>query len=141
MMMLSVGYPDANAEAKMLEVHLQQTPAITTIGPVITKEDVRTWQAAVPHVYVSPEMRQYLVALLTAVRFDERNLRSVSPRATLLLARASQARAMFAGRNYVTVDDVKAIAPDVLGHRIMTSDSGASRDLVASCIERVVAPA
>ncbi len=141
MMMLSVGYPGVEAEAKMLEVHLQERPAIANIAPVVTKQDVLAWQAAVPHVYVSPEMRQYLVSLLTVIRYDPRNLRSVSPRSTLLLARASQARALFAGRTYVTVEDVKALAPDVLGHRVMTSDSGAGRDLVASCIERVAAPA
>lgn len=141
MMMLSVGYPPEEAEAKMLEVHLGQTPAIAGIAPVITKADVRHWQEAVPKVYVSPEMRRYFVAVLKSIRTDDRNLRSVSPRSTLLLARACQARAMFSGRGFVSVEDVKALAPDVLGHRVMTSDSGVGRELVAHCLERVPAPA
>jgi len=95
----------------------------------------------VPKVYVSPEMRRYFVSVMKSVRSDDRNLRSVSPRSTLLLARACQARAMFAGRAFVTVEDVKLLAPDVLGHRVMTSDSGVGRELVASCLERVPAPA
>lgn len=141
MMMLSVGYPPEDAEAKMLEVHLGQVPAMSTLEHVITKADVLAWQQAVPRIYVSPEMRRYLVSVLRAIRTDDRNLRSVSPRSTLLLARACQARALFSGRNFISVEDVKALAPDVLGHRVMTSDSGVGRELVAHCIERVPAPA
>jgi MoxR-like ATPase len=141
MMMLSVGYPPEDAEAKMLEVHLGQVPAMSTLEHVITKADVLSWQQAVPRIYVSPEMRRYLVSVLRAVRTDDRNLRSVSPRSTLLLARACQARALFSGRNFVSVEDVKALAPDVLGHRVMTSDSGVGRELVSHCVERVPAPA
>jgi MoxR-like ATPase len=141
MMMLSVGYPPEDAEAKMLEVHLGQTPAMSTLEHVITKADVLAWQQAVPRIYVSPEMRRYLVSVLRSIRTDDRNLRSVSPRSTLLLARACQARALFSGRNFISVEDVKALAPDVLGHRVMTSDSGVGRELVAHCIERVAAPA
>ena len=117
------------------------SPAISNIGHVITKADVVHWQKSVPKIYVSPEMRRYFVAVLKSIRTDDRNLRSVSPRSTLLLARACQARAMFSGRSFVSVEDVKALAPDVLGHRVMTSDSGVGRELVAHCIERVPAPA
>jgi MoxR-like ATPase len=141
MMMLSVGYPPEDAEAKMLEVHLGQVPAMSTLEHVITKADVLSWQQAVPRIYVSPEMRRYLVSVLRAIRTDDRNLRSVSPRSTLLLARACQARALFSGRNFISVEDVKALAPDVLGHRVMTSDSGVGRELVSHCVERVPAPA
>lgn len=141
MMMLSVGYPPEDAEAKMLEVHLGQTPAMAGIEHVITKADVLHWQTSVPKIYVSPEMRRYLVAVLRSIRTDDRNLRSVSPRSTLLLARACQARAMFSGRPYISVEDVKMLAPDVLGHRVMTSDSGVGRELVSYCVEKVPAPA
>jgi MoxR-like ATPase len=141
MMMLSVGYPPEEAEAKMLEVHLAVTPVVQNLEHVITKEDVVAWQTAVPRIYVSPEMRQYIVSVLRAIRSDDRNLRSVSPRSTLLLARACQARAMFSGRSFISVEDVKMLAPDVLGHRVMTSDSGVGRELVSACLERVPAPA
>ena len=141
MMMLSVGYPPEDAEAKMLEVHLGQTSPMSTLEHVITKAELLAWQQAVPRIYVSPEMRRYLVSVLRSIRSDDRNLRSVSPRSTLLLARACQARALFSGRNFISVEDVKALAPDVLGHRVMTSDSGVGRELVAHCIERVPAPA
>lgn len=141
MMMLSMGYPPEEAETKMLEVHLTASPVVDRIEHVVTKEDVLGWQAAVPNIYVSPEMRAYLVAVLRSIRTDDRNLRSVSPRSTLLLARACQARAMFSGRGFITVEDVKVLAPDVLGHRVLTSDSAVGRELVAHCLERVPAPA
>ncbi|MCA9590223.1 MAG: MoxR family ATPase [Myxococcales bacterium] len=141
MMMLSMGYPPEEAETKMLEIHLTTAPVVDRLEAVVTKEDVLAWQAAVPQIYVSPEMRTYLVAVLRAIRSDDRNLRSVSPRSTLLLARAAQARAMFSGRGFITVEDVKTLAPDVLGHRVLTSDSAVGRELVAHCLERVPAPA
>jgi MoxR-like ATPase len=141
MMMLSVGYPPEDAEAKMLEVHLSPNPALSDLAPVVSKEDVIAWQNRSRAIYVSPEMRGYIVSIMRAVRNDERNLRSVSPRSTLLLARAAQARAMFSGREFVNVDDVKTLAPDVLGHRVLTSDSGVGRELVLRSMEKVPAPA
>lgn len=141
MMMLSVGYPSEEAEAKMLEVHLEGQPVLERTSPVVTKADVVAWQEAVPRIYVSPEMRRYLVAVLKAVRTDDRNLRSVSPRSTILLARACQARALFSGRGFVSVEDVKTLGPDVLGHRVLTHDAGVGRELVARALERVPAPA
>lgn len=141
MMMLSVGYPSEVAEGRMLEVHLASKPVLAELTPVVSKDDVLGWQAAVPRVYVSNELRAYIVGVVRAVRSDERNLRSVSPRSTILLARACQARALFEGRDHVSVDDVKTVAPDVLGHRVMTSDSGVGKELVNAGLARVPAPA
>ncbi len=141
MMMLSVGYPPEEAETKMLEVHLGALSPLAEVTPVVTRADVLEWQTTVPKIYVSPEIRRYLVTLMRALRSDHRNLRSVSPRSTLLLARACQARALFEGRAFVTVEDVKVLAPDVLGHRVLTADSQVGRDFVAQCTERVPAPA
>ena len=141
MMMLSIGYPPEEAEAKMLEVHLGSAPAIAEVVPVVSRTDVLGWQEAAHHIYVSPELRRYMVAILRTLRGDHRNLRSVSPRSTLLLARACQARALFEGRGFVAVEDVKVLSPDVLGHRVLTADSQVGRELVAQCVERVPAPA
>lgn len=141
MMMLSVGYPPEEAETKMLEVHLGASSPLAEVTPLVTRADVLEWQKTVPKIYVSPEIRRYLVTLMRALRSDHRNLRSVSPRSTLLLARACQARALFEGRAFVTVEDVKVLAPDVLGHRVLTADSQVGRDFVAQCTERVPAPA
>lgn len=141
MMMLSIGYPPAAAEAQMLEVHLAPNPVLGDIAPVVTMDDVLGWQNTSKRIYVSPEIRHYIVTFMGAIRQDARNLRSISPRSSLLLARACQARAMFSGRHFVHLDDVKVLAPDVLGHRIMTGDSSVGRELVLQWLARVPAPA
>jgi MoxR-like ATPase len=141
MMMLSVGYPPPLAEAQMLEVHLAPNPILADVAPVVSMDDVRDWQATAKRVYVAPEVRTYIVSLMGAIRQDSRNLRSLSPRSALMLARACQARALFSGRSFVHIDDVKVLAPDVLGHRIMTGDSSVGRELVQQWLARVPAPA
>jgi MoxR-like ATPase len=94
MMMLSVGYPPEDAEAKMLEVHLGQVPAMSTLEHVITKADVLAWQQAVPRIYVSPEMRRYLVSVLRSIRTCAASRRA--PRCSSL-GRARRARSSRAG--------------------------------------------
>jgi MoxR-like ATPase len=103
--------------------------------------DILTWQNACKRVYVAPEIRMYIVTLMNAIRQDARNLRSLSPRSAIMLARAAQARALFAARTFVHVDDVKLLAPDVLGHRILTGDSLVGRELVVQWLSRVPVPA
>jgi MoxR-like ATPase len=141
MMMLSIGYPPPQAEVQMLEVHLAPNPVLSDISSVVSMEDVRNWQSTARRIYVAPEIRAYIVNLMVAIRQDSRNLRSLSPRSTLMLARACQARALFQGRHFVHADDVKVLAPDVLGHRIMTGDSSVGRELVQQWLTRVPAPA
>jgi MoxR-like ATPase len=141
MMMLSVGYPPAAAEAQMLEVHLAPTPILNDVQPAVTMVDILAWQNACKRVYVAPEIRIYIVTLMNAIRQDARNLRSLSPRSAIMLARAAQARALFAARTFVHVDDVKLLAPDVLGHRILTGDSLVGRELVVQWLSRVPVPA
>lgn len=140
MMMLSVGLPPPEAEARMLEVHLVAASVVAELQPVVTTKDLLGWQHAVPRVFVSDEMRRYLVAVVRALRADPRNLRTVSPRATLQLARAAQARAMFSGRDFLTVDDVKAVAPHVMAHRVQLADATVGSELVATVLASVGAP-
>jgi MoxR-like ATPase len=134
MMMLSMGYPNEMAEVQMLTVHLQPEAPLGEVRAAITREDFVAWQQTVPLVYLSEDLKRYVVALIGALRGDPRNLQSVSPRSTILLARAAQARAMLRGRDYVTAEDVQMMAPDVLGHRVMLADSRAGREFVAESL-------
>jgi MoxR-like ATPase len=140
MMMLSMGYPNEMAEVQMLTVHLQPEAPLGEVRAAITREDFVTWQQTVPLVYLSEDLKRYVVALIGVLRGDPRNLQSVSPRSTILLARAAQARAMLRGRDYVTAEDVQMMAPDVLGHRVMLADSRAGREFVAESLARVAVP-
>ena len=140
MMMLSMGYPNEMAEVQMLTVHLQPEAPLGEVRAAINREDFVTWQQTVPLVYLSEDLKRYVVALIGVLRGDPRNLQSVSPRSTILLARAAQARAMLRGRDYVTAEDVQMMAPDVLGHRVMLADSRAGREFVAESLARVAVP-
>jgi MoxR-like ATPase len=141
MMMLSMGYPSEEAEVQMLSMHLAPDPPLQELRTVITREEFLTWQRTVPFVFVSEELKRYAVAVIHAMRADPRNLQSLSPRATIQLMRAAQARAMLRGRDYATAEDVRATAPDVLAHRVLLADARAGREFVLESLTRVAAPA
>ncbi len=141
MMQLAMGYPSAEAEARMLDVHLGAEPVVAELTPVATREDFLGWQRSVPLVFVSDELKRYAVALVEALRRDVRNIRSVSPRSTIQLVRAAQARAMLDGRGFVAAEDVKALAADVLSHRLQASDGTTGSALVDEALRKVPVPA
>jgi MoxR-like ATPase len=141
MMMLSMGFPSEQAEVQMLSMHLAPDPPLEELRAVITREEFVIWQKTVPLVFVSEALKRYAVAVIHAMRGDPRNLQSLSPRATIQLMRASQARAMLRGRDYATAEDVQTTAPDVLGHRVLLADARAGREFVAETLARVAVPA
>ncbi len=140
MLMLSMGYPSEMAEVQMLSVHLAPEAPLAELRPVISREDFVAWQRTVPLVFVSEDLKRYAVALVHTLRGDPRNLQSLSPRSTILLVRAAQARAMLRGRDYATAEDVQMMAPDVLGHRILLADARAGREFVVEAMARVAVP-
>ena len=119
---VSVGYPSREAELEILEGH----GGGNLLDSVTQVADVRRVQSmirAVRSVHVSPAIRGYLVDLTDATRRHPALALGASPRATLALQRIAQARAAAAGRNYVTPDDVKAMAPHALPHRLVVNQS------------------
>jgi MoxR-like ATPase len=141
MMMLSMGFPSEMAEVQMLSMHLAPDPPLQEVRAVITRDEFLTWQRTVPLVYVSEELKRYAVAVIHSMRADPRNLQSLSPRSTIQLMRASQARAMLRGRDYATAEDVQMTAPDVLGHRVLLADARAGREFVMEALARIAVPA
>lgn len=118
-MKLTMGFPPTEAEIRMLDVHLGNRPPVDDLQPVIEVETFLEWQQAVPLVYVSDLLKRYVVDLVNAIRADARALAPPSPRATLMLVRVAQARALASGRDHLLPDDVQAVAADVLAHRLM----------------------
>ena len=117
-MRLAMGYPDAEAESRMLS-NLALSHPVDAVEPVASGEDILAAQAAVKTVKVSEAVRGYIVSIADATRHSDKVKLGVSPRGTLALMRASQAHAAMDGRDYVLPDDVKAVAVDVLAHRII----------------------
>ncbi|WP_460816277.1 AAA family ATPase [Nocardioides korecus] len=141
---ISMGYPVESAEIAMLSAREGVSP-IEELEPVTDAAEVRKLIEVTASVHVSRPVQEYAVALATATR-RSRDLRlGASPRATLQLVRASRARAAIDGRAYVLPDDVRELAPLVLGHRLLvtleaTMAGRTADDVVQQVLERVPVP-
>ena len=140
LMKLSVGYPERDAEAEMLSRFERESP-LSEVKAVVSKQEVTEAQKAVRSVVLSGDVRQYIVSISEASRNHPNVRLGVSPRGSLALMRASQVRAAFEGRDYVTPDDVKAMAFSVIGHRILCKGGISLRDsdTAAGIVEEILA--
>jgi len=115
---IGVGYPPPDGELKML-FSRQRADPLADVQPVGDVEQLRAIQAQVREIEVKEAVAKYLLRLVAATR-DHRDLElGVSPRGALAFFRAAQARALLQGREYVTPQDVQALAVPVLGHRVL----------------------
>jgi MoxR-like ATPase len=107
---------------------------VLELEPVVDHDDVLTAQDAARRVHAARALRDYIVALLRHTRADHRVELGASPRAGLMLLRAAKAHALIAGRDHALPDDVQALAPAVLTHRIMLvpEAAGVERDEVVA---------
>ncbi|MGW8484662.1 AAA family ATPase [Microbacterium sp. NPDC055903] len=118
MMRISMGYPDAAAEALMLRQRDTVNP-LSTIRPVLGADDVRTLIAWARAVHVAPSVEQYAVALAQATRTDPSLHLGASPRSTLQLVRAAKVWAALDGREFVIPDDLADLLVPVFAHRLL----------------------
>jgi MoxR-like ATPase len=116
-----VGYPDPLGERQIARRHQENADPLDTIEPVIARERLLDLRDLVRTVRVADEVEAYLVDLVRATRTHPDVELGGSPRATVALYRTSQAAAVLAGRSFVTPDDVKAVAPAVLTHRLVVN--------------------
>jgi MoxR-like ATPase len=114
---LSIGYPGRQDEIKILE-NQQRGKPVDTITPVISAADIVKMQGAIRDIHCDSSLRQYILEIVTATRTSAGVSLGASPRGSLNLLFASQALAAINGRDYVTPDDIKAMAVSVLAHRI-----------------------
>jgi len=122
---LSLGYPDEQAELAILE---KDRGGLTPeqLEPVLAPEELMALQAQVQALHAAPEIRAYVVAVTRSTRENGRFSLGAGPRASIALLRAASAWAMLAGREFVTVDDVKEVAHPVLAHRLVEADGEVS---------------
>jgi MoxR-like ATPase len=114
----SVGYPDHDAEVEVVISGAQRrTP--DQLQPVMTTADLLKMIAIAGQVHLSPPVLDYIVTITAATRAMPELRLGVSPRGSIALAQVAQALAASQGRGYVTADDVKAMAPAVLQHRML----------------------
>jgi len=152
MLKLRVTYPDRAAEKEIMRRMSGQ--ALASLQPVATPEDLAAARSQITELYMDDKIADYIVDIVQATRVPAEyhlpQLASLieygaSPRATIYLALCARAHAFLRGRGYVLPDDVKAIGPDVLRHRIITSfeaeaEEVTSDDIVARIFDTVPVP-
>src|SRR3954451_11567487 len=138
MVRLSLGYPDADAEAGMLLGH-ESRDKVLELEAVADRAEIVEAVETAHRVHASRALRDYIVALLRRTRDDDRVELGASPRAGLMLLRAAKARALVHGRDHALPDDVQALADAFLSHRLVVAPEGAGiqraeivRDAIAS---------
>src|SRR5206468_7638392 len=104
------------------------------LRPVISPGEVAHWADALSRVHVAPELKRYLVELAEASRNHRDLLLGVSPRGVIALQRAARTFAASLGRGYVVPDDIKALAPSVLEHRVVLSAEAQLRGVAPSSV-------
>jgi MoxR-like ATPase len=145
LMRLSVGYPSADAEWRMLERRLERTVDEVELDQVATPADVLAMQRAVEEVHVAESVGRYIVELVSATRSSPRVQVGSSPRGSLALLKVARARAALAGRDFVTPEDVKAVAVPTLAHRLLLRPElwvrrVRTEDVVAELLDQVPTP-
>jgi len=141
MVRVSLGYPNAHDEAEMLAAHAE-SDRVLDLQPVTGVAEILAAQIAAAGVYASEALRRYVVALLEATRSDPRTDLGASPRAGLMLLKAAKGLAALDGRDHVLPDDVQALAPAVLTHRLLLAPQAAGserEDVVRDTLARVPA--
>jgi MoxR-like ATPase len=139
-MKLKVDYPSADEELRMLALYLDPTAEQITVGRVLTLDDIHNVAQLAAVVHVDEKISRYIVQLVTATRRPaDFRLPSLvqhisfgaSPRATLALAHVAKAHAFIQGRAFVIPEDVKAVAHDVMRHRLVLSYEAAAEQMTA----------
>lgn len=130
---LRLGYPSIPDEIRIMDDQQLQHP-IEALTSVATTGEVLEAINAVRHIYISPAVKRYIVDIATKTRQSQDVYLGASPRGSLSLARAGQARAALHGRDHVLPDDIKALAVSVLGHRVIVSPAARMRDLSSDLI-------
>ncbi len=142
LMRIELGYPDEKAERELLKGR-ERRDMIASLQACLDGETLRALQAQVTHVHVSDALLDYVQALIAHTRRSPNYVSGLSPRAGLALLHSAQAWAMLGGRNHVLPEDLQAVIPAVVGHRLRrASDHGAMKpgDITRELIEAVAIP-
>jgi len=123
---IHLGYPSPRDEMAILTAQQFEHP-IVHLAQVVTLEELRIAQEAIKQTHVEPSIREYVVTLVEATRHHPDVYLGASPRGSLALFKTAQARAAMLGREYVIPDDVKALAPATLTHRIILNPAARTR--------------
>ena len=144
LMKISMGYPDHASEVAVL-AGMPTGPLVDQLPKVAGRDDIKNMIDFASRIHVAPPLYDYVVHIVAVTRRHPDIRLGASPRASLALLRAVRVRAAAAGRSYVVPEDVKALAPHVIAHRLMLTPEAELRgrtpaDLVAEALGRVPVP-
>lgn len=144
LMRLSLGYPDAAEEARILHERPSNVP-LHTLAPVVTKQQLIAMQDEVDRVKVDQTLLQYIVMFANATRKHDAFLHGLSPRGSLSLAQAARAHAYYHGRDYVIPEDITQNIEPVCAHRVILKNGADTRldaasDVLAQIVRSVPSP-
>ncbi|WP_188207318.1 AAA family ATPase [Alkalibacillus aidingensis] len=143
-MKVDLGYPSFEDEKIMMKSHRASNP-LDELSAIFTKENMIGFQEEVKNIKVSTVIEDYILKIVHATREHRYVDVGISPRGTLAFMRAAQGNAAIKGRDYVTPDDVKLVAPFVLSHRLVLSLDGSTvnsqLDVLQDVLEGVEVPA
>jgi len=128
MMRVSLGHPALEVEISILEAQQYEHP-IERTEKVISAEDLLQAQEEIKAIYIDPLVKEYIVELVGATRTHPDVYLGASPRGSLALFKTAQARATLDGRDYVTPDDIKALAKVALAHRLIIHPAARIRNV------------
>ncbi|MGH9188941.1 MAG: AAA family ATPase [Acidimicrobiales bacterium] len=145
LMRVSMGYPGRGAEMRMLDIHGDGAGPAEGLEPVATADEVMAMVAVARSVHVARSLKTYILELAEATRSHRSLTLGMSPRSALALLRATRAAAAAAGRDYLLPDDVKAMAPHVLQHRLVLAPDArvegvGRREVLDQVLARVPVP-
>ena len=128
LMKISVGYPSRTAELEILDRHSDHAPELS---PVVSATTINSLSRAARAIHVAPLLRGYIVDIAEATRRHHAIAFGMSPRAVLALQNASRVQAASVLRSYVTPDDIKALARNVIPHRLMMAPEAQIQGITA----------
>ena len=128
-----LGYPEPKDEIAVLDSQ-QRIHPIESLGQVATGQDLVAAQTAIREIYVDILVKSYIIEIVAQTRKHADIYLGASPRGSLTLFRAAQARAILKDRNYVIPDDIKVLAPFALAHRIIVSPAARIKDVDAAAL-------
>jgi MoxR-like ATPase len=130
---INLGYPDKDKEVEILDSQQYQHP-ITGIDQVVDEAELLAVQESLKEIYVDPLIKSYIVEIVSQTRRHPEIYLGASPRGSLTLYRTAQAFAAVRGRDYVIPDEIKALAPAALAHRMIVSPAARIKDVSSEAV-------
>lgn len=121
LMKVTMGYPSADDELEILKRHEQRTDLVklSDVNPVLTKKEVLQLRSYMNDVVIDESLLRYITQIVQQTRSSRAVYLGASPRASVAMLQASKAYALLQGRDFVTPEDIKAVTPSILQHRLV----------------------